>query len=222
MRAGIGWDIHKTTPDRPLVLGGVRIPDAPGLLAHSDGDVLVHAIVDALIGAAGLGDIGNHFPDTDPALKGISGAAIAARVLQLLGGKGLRIVNVDCTVILERPRLEPHKAAIQASLARLFDLPPGDVNVKAKTYEKLGAVGRGEAIEAHAVVLLRRVHAEEPTPAKGAKSAAAARAAKSGAKGAAPAAKSSARKPAKPAPSAKAKKAPPAKATSRRGTTKRR
>jgi len=156
MRAGTGWDIHRTNPDRTLFLGGVKIPGAAGLAGHSDADVLVHAVVDALLGAAGLGDIGEHFPDTDPELAGISGRAIASGVIALLGGAGLRIVNIDCTVVLETPKLRPHKEAIRASLAEMFHVAIGAVNVKAKTCEGLGPVGRGEAIEARAVALVEK------------------------------------------------------------------
>ena len=154
MRVGTGWDIHRTDADRDLVLGGHPIPGAPGLAAHSDGDVLVHAVADALLGAAGAGDIGEHFPDTDPELAGISGASIAAGVLALLAEKGLRIVNIDCTVTCEKPRLGPHKPAIRNALARIFGVDLGAVNIKAKTHEGLGPVGRGEAIAARAVALV--------------------------------------------------------------------
>ena len=154
MRVGIGWDIHRVTTERPLFLGGVNIPGAPGLLGHSDGDVLVHAVTDALLGAAGLGDIGEHFPDTDPSLAGISGESIASRVTGMLAEKGLRIINIDCTVVAEKPRLDSHKPAIKSSLSRIFGVQLGLVNVKAKSMEHLGPVGEGEAIEAFAAVLI--------------------------------------------------------------------
>jgi 2-C-methyl-D-erythritol 2,4-cyclodiphosphate synthase len=152
MAIGHGWDIHKLVPGRKFLLGGVEIPHPTGPLGHSDGDVLLHSVIDALLGAAGLGDIGRHFPDTDPALKGISSEAMLAKVLELLRGKWT-IGNIDATVIAEAPKIAPHREAIRARLAALTGC--GQVNIKAKTMEGLGPVGAREAIECHAVAELR-------------------------------------------------------------------
>jgi 2-C-methyl-D-erythritol 2,4-cyclodiphosphate synthase len=152
MAIGHGWDIHKLVPGRKFLLGGVEIPHPTGPLGHSDGDVLLHAIIDALLGAAALGDIGRHFPDTDPALKGISSEAMLAKVLEQLRGKWT-IVNIDATVIAEAPKIAPHRDAIRARVAALTGC--GQVNIKAKTMEGLGPVGAREAIECHAVAELR-------------------------------------------------------------------
>jgi 2-C-methyl-D-erythritol 2,4-cyclodiphosphate synthase len=152
MTIGHGWDIHRLVTGRRFLLGGVEIPHATGPLGHSDGDVLLHAIIDALLGAAGLGDIGRHFPDTDPALKGISSEAMLTKVLDLLKGKWT-IVNIDATVITEAPKIAPHRDAIQAKIAALTGCR--QVNLKAKTNEGLGYVGAREAIECHAVAELR-------------------------------------------------------------------
>jgi len=152
MAIGHGWDIHKLVPGRKFLLGGVEIPHPTGPLGHSDGDVLLHSVIDALLGAAGLGDIGSHFPDTDPALKGISSEAMLAKVLELLRGKWT-IGNIDVTVIAEAPKISPHREAIRARVAALTGC--GRVNIKAKTMEGLGPVGAREAIECHAVAELR-------------------------------------------------------------------
>jgi 2-C-methyl-D-erythritol 2,4-cyclodiphosphate synthase len=154
MRIGIGYDIHRLVPDRPLRLGGVEIPSPRGLLGHSDGDALLHALCDALLGAAGLGDIGDHFPDTDPATRGIDSARLLAIVLERVRAAGFAVHNVDTNIIAQQPRLGPHKEAIRRRLAELLALDPARVSVKAKTNEGLDAVGRGEAIAAQAVVLL--------------------------------------------------------------------
>jgi 2-C-methyl-D-erythritol 2,4-cyclodiphosphate synthase len=157
LRVGIGWDSHRLVPGRPLILGGVTFEGAEfGLDGHSDADVLTHAIIDALLGAAGLGDIGEHFPDTDQAYKGADSAVLLTHVLEELSELGWKIENVDATVVMERPKLGPRKAEIQARLAELLDLPPDAVGVKASTGERLGYVGRGEGVTAHAVALLRR------------------------------------------------------------------
>jgi 2-C-methyl-D-erythritol 2,4-cyclodiphosphate synthase len=148
MAIGHGWDIHKLVAGRKFLLGGVEIPHPTGPLGHSDGDVLLHAVIDALLGAAGQGDIGRHFPDTDPAIKGISSEKMLARVLELLGGRW-KIVNIDVTVIAEAPKISPHRDAIRARVAALTGC--GQVNIKAKTMEGLGPVGAREAIECHAV-----------------------------------------------------------------------
>lgn len=155
VRIGIGYDIHRLQPGRPLVLGGVTIPGETGLAGHSDADALLHAIMDALLGAAGLGDIGQHFPPHDPAYAGVSSLDLLAQVLDRLAEAGLAPDSVDSTVIAERPRLAPHVPAIRASLAAALGVPPQRVNVKATTNEGLGAIGRGEGIAAIAVVLLR-------------------------------------------------------------------
>ena len=152
MTIGHGWDIHRLVAGRKFLLGGVELPHATGPLGHSDGDVLLHAIIDALLGAAGLGDIGKHFPDTDPALKGISSETMLAKVLDLLKGKWT-IVNIDATVITEAPKISPHRDAIQAKVAALTGCR--QVNLKAKTNEGLGDVGARAAIECHAVAELK-------------------------------------------------------------------
>lgn len=156
MRVGIGYDIHEFDSGRMLVLGGVKIPGAWGLRGHSDADVLLHAIADALLGAAGLGDIGDHFPDTDPAWEGVPSAAIIAEVLTKVQARGWVPENVDVTVVAERPKLAPHRAVIRERVAQLLGLEQEAVNIKATTNEGLGAVGRAEGIAAMAVALLRR------------------------------------------------------------------
>ena len=154
MRIGIGYDIHRLVPERKLRLGGVDVPCEVGLLGHSDGDVLLHAICDALLGAAGLGDIGEQFPDTDPAYKDIDSTRLLAATLDKIHAAGYRVVNVDTNILAERPRLKAHKPAIRARLAALLGLDATAVGLKARTHEGLDAIGRGEAIAAHAVVLL--------------------------------------------------------------------
>jgi 2-C-methyl-D-erythritol 2,4-cyclodiphosphate synthase len=154
MRIGQGYDAHRFAPGRRLVLGGVEISHAQGLLAHSDGDVLVHALCDALLGAAGLGDIGRHFPDSDPAYRGIDSRVLLRRVVAALGAEGLRVSNVDGTVVAQQPRLAPHIPAMRALLANDLGLAEGRVNIKATTTEGMGFAGRGEGIAAYAVALL--------------------------------------------------------------------
>ncbi len=156
LRVGSGHDTHRLAPGRALVLGGVPIAHDRGLLGHSDADVLLHAITDALLGAAGLGDIGDAFPDTDPAYAGIDSALLLAQALERVRGGGWRLLNVDCTIFAERPKLSPHKATIRARLAELLGLAADAVNIKAKTGEKVGPIGREEAMSADAVVLLMR------------------------------------------------------------------
>jgi 2-C-methyl-D-erythritol 2,4-cyclodiphosphate synthase len=153
-RIGEGWDLHALVPGRRLVIGGVEIPFERGLLGHSDADVLLHAITDALLGAAGLGDIGRHFPDTDERFRNADSVLLLAEVARRVREQGLQIGNVDSTVIAQAPRPAPYIAAIREPPAAALDLGPGLVNVKAKTAEKLGPVGQGQAIEARAVVLL--------------------------------------------------------------------
>lgn len=152
MLVGFGYDIHRLEPGRPMRLGGIDLPDAPaGPVAHSDGDVLLHALCDALLGAAGLGDIGLHFPDTDEAFRGIDSMALLDQVVALLEREGLRPHNVDCTVVLERPKVAPHRVAMQQTIARSLGLEPRRVSIKATTNERLGPIGAGEGIAAYAV-----------------------------------------------------------------------
>jgi 2-C-methyl-D-erythritol 2,4-cyclodiphosphate synthase len=154
MRIGQGYDAHRFAPGRRLVLGGVEIPHGQGLLAHSDGDVLIHALCDALLGAAGLGDIGRHFPESDPAYRGIDSRVLLRRVVTALEAKGLRVGNVDATVVAQQPRLAPHIPVMRALLAQDLGVAEGRVNVKATTTEGMGFAGRGEGIAAYAVALL--------------------------------------------------------------------
>ena len=157
LRVGEGWDTHALVPGRRLVLGGVEIPSARGLLGHSDADALLHAITDALIGAAGLGDIGQHFPDTDERFRGADSLALLREAAARVRAAGWSIANVDSTVVAQAPKLAPHIPAMRERIAQALGLAPGEVNVKAKTAEKLGPVGMGQAIEARAVVLLTAV-----------------------------------------------------------------
>ena len=153
-RIGEGWDTHALVPGRKLIIGGVEIEYALGLLGHSDADVLLHAIIDALLGAAGLGDIGSHFPDTDQRFKGADSMALLREVGRLLTAGGHRIGNIDSTVIAQAPKLAAHIPAMRACIAEALGLQLGQVNVKAKTAEKLGPVGQGLSMEARVVVLL--------------------------------------------------------------------
>jgi 2-C-methyl-D-erythritol 2,4-cyclodiphosphate synthase len=155
---GQGYDSHRfaqPAANRPLILGGVTIPYDRGLDGHSDADVLTHAIIDALLGAAGLGDIGHHFPDTDERWRGADSIELLHHVTELLAAEGLEPVNVDATVVLQAPKVGPHRDAIRARLAAALRLDPARVNVKATTAESMGPIGRGEGAEAHAVTLLR-------------------------------------------------------------------
>ena len=154
LRIGEGWDIHALVPGRKLLVGGVEIAYERGLLGHSDADVLLHAITDALLGAAGLGDIGRHFPDTDERFKGADSVLLLTEAARRVRERGFRICNVDSTVIAQAPRLAAHIDGMRGRIAQALDLSPGQVNVKAKTAEKLGPVGEGMAIEARAIVLL--------------------------------------------------------------------
>lgn len=156
IRIGEGWDIHALVAGRQLMLGGVQVPYHLGLLGHSDADVLLHAITDALLGAAALGDIGTHFPDTEPRYKDADSGLLLAEAARRLRDKGFEIGNLDCTVIAQAPKLRPFIAAICAQIAKTLELRPDQVNVKAKTAEKMGPVGQGQAIEARAVVLLHQ------------------------------------------------------------------
>lgn len=157
MRIGIGVDFHRLTHGRRLILGGVDIPFERGLLGHSDADVLTHAICDALLGAAGMGDIGVHFPDTDPAYKDISSLVLLSHTVKMVHDKGYQTVNVDATVIAQEPKLAPHFPAMRDRLAQRMNVPADAVNVKATTSEGLGHTGAGDGIAAWAVALLRPV-----------------------------------------------------------------
>lgn len=156
LRIGEGWDVHALVPGRPLILGGVRIDHPVGLLGHSDADVLVHALIDALLGAAALGDIGTHFSDTDARFKGADSMRLLAEVARLLHERGFGIVNIDSTIVAQAPKLGPYMLAMRENLARGLGLEIDQVNIKAKTAEKLGPVGQGLSMEARAVVLLQR------------------------------------------------------------------
>ena len=158
---GIGWDSHRLVPGRPLILGGVTIPHPEGLAGHSDADVLTHAVIDALLGAAGLGDIGRHFPDTDPRYAGADSLGLLRTALGAVAQEGWAVAHVDATVVMERPKLAPHRDAIRDTLAGVLGLEPRRVNVKASTGEGMGFVGRGEGVAALAVATLRTA---EPTP----------------------------------------------------------
>jgi len=153
-RVGQGFDVHALVPGRRLLLGGVEIPHGTGLLGHSDADVLLHAITDAVLGAAGLGDIGRLFPDTDAAHKDADSLTLLRQATAKVRDAGWRVVNVDCTVVAQRPKIAPHVPAMQAAIARVLGLPVADVNIKGKTTEWLGFTGRGEGIAAQAVALL--------------------------------------------------------------------
>ena len=154
MRIGMGYDVHRLVEDRELIIGGVNIPYEKGLLGHSDADVLLHAIMDALLGAAALGDIGKHFPDTDPAYKGISSLVLLEKVGALLTEKGFLIENIDSTIIAQAPKMRPHIDAMRENIAKALELDVEYVNVKATTEEGLGFTGTGEGISAQAICML--------------------------------------------------------------------
>ena len=154
LRIGEGWDVHALVAGRPLILGGVTVPYDKGLLGHSDADALLHAITDALLGAAGLGDIGRHFPDTDERFRGADSAVLLAEAARRVREQGWQVVNLDSTVIAQAPKLAPHIDAMRTRIAQILGVDPAQVNVKAKTAEKMGPVGEGRSIEARAVVLL--------------------------------------------------------------------
>ena len=154
MRIGIGYDVHRLVEGRKLVLGGVTIPFEKGLLGHSDADVLIHAACDALLGAAGLGDIGLHFPDTDPNLKDISSMIILSKTYNLLKEKGFTVINIDSTIMAEKPKIAPFRETIQENIARTIEIGPECVNVKATTLETLGMMGKGEGIAALCIALI--------------------------------------------------------------------
>jgi 2-C-methyl-D-erythritol 2,4-cyclodiphosphate synthase len=156
MRIGQGFDVHKLTEGRPLIIGGIDIPYEKGLLGHSDADVLLHAISDAVLGAIGEGDIGKHFPDTDPAFKDADSKKLLFHVWQLVKEKGYKLGNVDCTIIAEKPKMAPYIGEMRETIAELLEAEMSAVNVKATTSEKLGFTGRGEGIASQAVVLLQK------------------------------------------------------------------
>jgi 2-C-methyl-D-erythritol 2,4-cyclodiphosphate synthase len=156
MRVGEGWDVHALVEGRKLILGGIEIPYEKGLLGHSDADALLHAITDALLGAAGLGDIGRHFPDTDARFKGADSSVLLAEAAARVRAQGWQIGNVDSTIVAQAPKMAPHIPAMRERIAATLGLAPEQVNVKAKTAEKMGPVGEGRSIEARAVALLLR------------------------------------------------------------------
>ena len=155
-RVGLGIDFHRFTKGRPLIIGGVKIPHTRGLLGHSDADVLTHALCDALLGAAGLGDIGTHFPDTDERYRGISSLSLLEDVVSLLSRDGWRPVNIDATLIAQEPKLTPHFEGMKEKLGGILHLPPGSIGLKATTSEGMGAIGRAEGISAFCVTLIER------------------------------------------------------------------
>ena len=152
---GFGYDVHRLAEGESLVLGGVAIPSPIGTVAHSDGDVLLHAVCDALLGAAGLGDIGEHFPDTEEEYRDISSRELLARVVAMIAGAGLAPVNIDCTLVMETPKISPYKASMRQNIADVCALPVERVSVKATTSEKLGFVGAQQGVQAYAVCMLR-------------------------------------------------------------------
>jgi len=154
MRIGMGHDVHRLVPGRKLILGGVDIPHEKGLLGHSDADVLVHAVCDALLGSVGLGDIGLHFPDTDPQYKNISSLKLLAQTNEMVRQKGFTICNIDTTIFAEAPKIGPYRDTMQKNLAQAVEVAPGCINIKATTTEGLGIIGKGEGIGAMSVVLV--------------------------------------------------------------------
>jgi 2-C-methyl-D-erythritol 2,4-cyclodiphosphate synthase len=154
IRCGLGYDLHRLTEGRPLMIGGVHVPFDKGPVGHSDGDVLAHALCDALLGAGGLGDIGTHFPDSDPKWKGANSLIFLEHTRKLLDERKLRINHLDAVVILERPKLGPHFPAMREALAKSLGIRPDQINLKAKTNESVDAVGRGEAIASHTIATL--------------------------------------------------------------------
>ena len=157
IRVGEGWDVHQLVAGRKLILGGVEVPHTTGLLGHSDADVLLHAITDALLGAAGLGDIGRHFPDTDPAWKDADSVGLLRRAAAMVREKGFEIANVDVVVIAQKPKLLPFLETMVANLADALAVEPGEVSIKGKTNEGVDSMGAGESIAAHAVALVMRI-----------------------------------------------------------------
>ncbi|MFB3165187.1 2-C-methyl-D-erythritol 2,4-cyclodiphosphate synthase [Bacillus niacini] len=157
-RIGQGFDVHQLTEGRPLIIGGITIPYEKGLLGHSDADVLLHTVSDACLGAIGEGDIGRHFPDTDPNFKDADSAKLMEHVWQLVKDRGYELVNADCTIIAQKPKMAPYIQSMKERIAELLDASPEQINVKATTTEKLGFTGRGEGIASQAVVLLKKVN----------------------------------------------------------------
>ncbi|WLR50940.1 2-C-methyl-D-erythritol 2,4-cyclodiphosphate synthase [Bacillus tianshenii] len=157
IRVGQGFDVHQFAEGRPLILGGITIPYEKGLLGHSDADVLLHTIADAALGALGLGDIGKHFPDTDPAFKDADSAKLLTHVWNLIKEKGYQLGNIDCTIIAQKPKMAPHIPAMRSRIAELLEADESQINVKATTTEKLGFTGRGEGIAAQAVILVQKL-----------------------------------------------------------------
>ena len=157
-RIGQGFDVHQLTEGRPLIIGGITIPYEKGLLGHSDADVLLHTISDACLGAIGEGDIGKHFPDTDPNFKGADSAKLMEHVWKLVKEKGYELVNADCTIIAQKPKMAPYIEQMKMRIAELLEAAPEQINVKATTTEKLGFTGRGEGIASQAVVLLKKIN----------------------------------------------------------------
>jgi 2-C-methyl-D-erythritol 2,4-cyclodiphosphate synthase len=155
-RIGQGFDVHQLTEGRPLIIGGITIPYEKGLLGHSDADVLLHTVADACLGAIGEGDIGRHFPDTDPAFKDADSAKLMEHVWQLVKDKGYELVNADCTIIAQKPKMAPYIQQMRERIAELLNADPEQINVKATTTEKLGFTGRGEGIASQVVVLLKQ------------------------------------------------------------------
>ncbi|MBF0228063.1 MAG: 2-C-methyl-D-erythritol 2,4-cyclodiphosphate synthase [Desulfamplus sp.] len=156
-KIGSGYDVHRLANDRRLIIGGVNIPFDKGLQGHSDADVLTHAICDAILGAAGLGDIGRHFPDSDPTYRNISSLILLKHCANMLEDQGYSIVNIDCTILAQSPKLEPYKKEMEHKIAAAIEISPESVNVKATTNEGLGFEGKGEGIAAHAVVLITKI-----------------------------------------------------------------
>lgn len=156
MRIGHGYDVHRLVDDRKLIMGGVEIPWDKGLLGHSDADVLLHAVADALLGALAMGDIGKHFPDTDPAFKGADSMKLLEHVVGLVRGRGYQVGNLDATIVAQRPKMAPHIPVMRENIARVCGVEVDRINVKATTEEGLGFTGTGEGISAHAVVLMER------------------------------------------------------------------
>jgi 2-C-methyl-D-erythritol 2,4-cyclodiphosphate synthase len=156
-RVGFGFDVHSLSEGRPCILGGVNIPHSSGPLGHSDADVLIHAICDALLGAAGLRDIGFHFPDTDAAFKNADSRVLLKKVVQLISDKGYRIGNIDCTLVLEQPKINPHIDAMKTELMKVTGIDAGAIGIKATTNEKMGFIGRGEGVTAYAVALIESI-----------------------------------------------------------------
>ena len=157
MRVGMGYDVHKLTENRDLILGGVKIPWEKGLLGHSDADVLIHAVMDALLGAAALGDIGKHFPDTNPEYKGISSVKLLLHVAELLKEHGYEVGNIDATIIAQKPKMAPHIPQMRKNMAEALGIPESKINVKATTEEGLGFTGNGEGISSQAICLLTEI-----------------------------------------------------------------